>query len=256
MLKLNTCTWIIGVATVITLFVSCKKEDVSPGVASLMVMNAITDVNIAATNFRGDEYFDHLSRSLSLQFGQFNTNSHRLGLIGGETKLGLYAAPDTLVTSSPVFLKTYNFPVGSMHTLFFVGTKAAVEEVLISETYPFPGEEHTALRFINLSPDPQNVVFSVVGPATQPVSDALSYKSYSAFLPVPIQVGSPNYVVRCHDVTTNELIAELTLAGTGGDGKLTANTWLRNHFTIALVGVNGGDATFRKRLTLVSHTVN
>jgi hypothetical protein len=235
---------------------ACKKdEDIGPGVASLVPFNAVVGEQQFFLNFKGDKYVPY-ANGLSIPFGVFTSFNSRLALKGGETPIGLFVPPDTTINSIPIYKNNYHFPIGSMHTLFYVGKKNDIQEILIKEQFSFPGEKNTSIRFINTSPTVNPVVFKILGPVDSLISNDLTFKQYSDFYKVPIQIGAPNYVVRCEDAVTNEVIAELPLNGTGDNGLITGNSWLRNHFTVALVGEQGAEFNFRQQLVLISHTIN
>jgi len=195
-------------------FYSCKKSEVKlTPLASLNLTNAVIAAPTVYLNGNTDSVTNN-------NFGEFT-------LLAGKSAVKVVAGAQSYYNQT---LSTAN---GSYYSLFLAGASpAAVDAILIKESYQNYTDSLCGVRFINLSPDSQPVSVDIQGNANGSAVSSLAYKAYTGFLPYPAKLADAAYNFEVRDAASGNVIATYTL-----------NTPYFHNVTLALTGsVNAGTA--------------
>ena len=236
------------------ILLSCKKESVAPGSASLGIVHAVAGSKPLAVNFSNDGPVPYKTgKQLTYQYfdgrNQFKAYS-------GEQRLRLFQYPDTTDKDLPLFDLQLNLPVGSMSTLFLTGTVEAPDTYFTRDTIPwFPATDSSmAIRFVNLSPGSDPVSINVTGLANGSEVSSIRYKDITGFRNYAATSSISEYVFEFRDAVSGDFITSYTIAGInelGGDNGPNIRRY--RSFTLALTGEPGGIGDRARAVFLVSH---
>lgn len=220
----------------------CTKDEVRLGGASLTTVHAVCGLGMLKTNFKGTEPIGYENATL-IRYGIYLPNDNQHGLSAGVHRLGLFEIPDTLADSKPRFLVDLNLEMGSINTLYLLGSKGETETLIRSEQIPYYAsiDSVMGLRFANLSSSKPPVVVTIHRGDRQELYEqgkVLEYKDITAFQRYPISSEAPSfYTIEFRHASTNELLASYTIEHAMGAGTSSEpNRWIYRNFTIALIG--------------------
>lgn len=246
------------VAVIVAIIQGCKKENVvSTGTASLTVINAVPGSNPLVTNFSGNYALsNYYKNALQISYGTYNT-TYEFGAYSGITPLALYAYPDTLATSKPLYNLSLNLLVNTIHTLFLTGTTTSPDTLLTADQPPYHSSSDSTmgLRFVNLSPGSNPVSVNLSGSANGSEVASLSYKGVTAFKNYATVKAVSSYTFQVKDAGTGNLIASFTFSGINNaiGTNTSANLYRFRNFTLALKGVPGGTGALAQGLFLINN---
>lgn len=250
---INVCKFVIFSLFVLSVFLNgCSKPEYNPiGVASLTIFKAIGGPDLR-TNFRGTEPIKYANSS-TLRYG----TSSRYSLPAGENKLGLFAMPDTLADSEPLYFFNFDLPNASIHTLFLVGTLDRPESILVEENIPIYARTDSMMgvRFINLSVNSPKLTVNLKDEQAGSEIASLSYKEHTAFLPYEVKPTQPDYIFEFRREDTGELLFTYRTENIGALGtSADPNTWIRRNFTLAFIGDVDAVDESGPQVRLIRHT--
>jgi hypothetical protein len=218
--------------------ISCKKEAVPPGAASLIIMNAISESNTIVMNFNGTAPIWYLNAAKIDYKGTASFSSYT-----GTQPLGIYEYPDTTTSDLPLYNLSLSLPVGSIKTLVLTGTKAKPDSLMINDNLPFyePADSAMGIRLIHAATGTGPVKVMLKGDPQKELVQQLAFKNHTGFFKMPVTKGIADYVLEFRDANSNTLIASYTATGVGGFDT-DNNPWLRRNFSLVLIGTAGGTA--------------
>ncbi|MEZ0450688.1 hypothetical protein ABTW24_03680 [Sphingobacterium thalpophilum] len=229
------------------LLTGCSKEEAREGGASLTMVHAVAGLGMLKTNFKGTDPIGYENATV-LRYGAYTPTDNQFGLSAGQHRIGMFEMPDTLNSSQPRFLVDLHLEMGSINTLYFIGTKESAEYVLRREEIPYYAATDSVmgLRFANLSPSkiPVQVRIRQQGSSEWfQQGKILAYKDITSFQQYAVSSqASPIYTIEFRNVETDELLADFTIEhGMGTGTSSEPNRWIYRNFTVALIGgeVNG-----------------
>jgi hypothetical protein len=147
------------------------------------------------------------------------------------------ATPTTpAVPAVPYYSQTLAIDKTSNYSLFLTGASpAAIEYVLISETYPRAyADSVCGVRFINLSPGSNPISVNIKGGVNGSEVSSLAYKAYGSFKQHPAKAVNKTILFEIRDAATGIL-----LYPTNGSGYSLAVPYFHN-VTLAYRGTGGG----------------
>lgn len=219
------------------LVISCKKDDAVSGTASLSILNMMRGANPLIPNFTGTSPIPYYSAP-RLNFNSFTLFQNRYNSFSGAQSIGFFRLPDTTDKSNPVLLCNVDLPVGSVHSLFLIGTVDNPDYFFVKDNVPhFPATDSAGgFRFVNVlannGPISVNIKDSAIGSTVQ----SLAYKEASDFIRYKVKPGVANYVFEFRDLATGDLIISYTTPGLNLFPQGQVNQWIWRCNTITLTG--------------------
>jgi len=198
-------------------FAACKKAFIyAPPSGNLLIANMVAG--------GGTLTYNGLSTPTISNYA-----STSFPVLAGQAQVNL---ANNAVTPAAVY---YNQSISAAdagnYSLFLAGTPAAIDAVLITESYTNFAKTDSlcGVRFINLAPGSNPISVNVTGQASGSTITSLAYKAYSNFIQFPAKAANTTYAFQVRDATTGNLISSYTL-----------NTPFFHNVTIVLRGVVGG----------------
>lgn len=250
---LPSALFIMGVSMV----VSCKKEMVPAGTASLTIINAVAGSNTLVTNFKGTNDLTWYAFANQLVYSNYLRAENQISSYSGTQNLRIYQMPDTLA-AKPFLQVPLDLPVSSINSLFLIGTKDAPDFLLTTDTPP----NHTAtdstmgFRFVNLSPGSAPISVNIKGSSYGSEVGSLSYKSITAFKNYKATHDVSSVIFECRDQASGTILGSFTVSDVNNDLSNPAtpiNQWRFRNFTLALLGVPNGTGTMAQTLLLIGN---
>ncbi|MBO9728520.1 MAG: DUF4397 domain-containing protein [Chitinophaga sp.] len=242
-LKLSVVAWYVMCRGLLPLLIcgclfSCSKEKNPPGTSSLTIVNAIAGSDMLVANFSGTVPLNTYLYANRLPYNFFSVLSNQFSAYSGQQPLAIYAYPDTLEKSTPLFNMSLHLPVGSIHSLFLTGTMQHPDTMLVTDLLPvyLPEDSVTGIRFVNLSPGSAPVSINIQGQTGSVEVSNLPYKGITGFKRYAAKTTSPDYVFEFRDAGSGALIASYQATGISNPGTLTPNNWRNRNVTLALLG--------------------
>ena len=232
-------------------FISCEKENLPPGTASLTIVNATVGSKPLATNFSIEGPVPYTTGK-RLQYNSFSNNANQFNAYAGSQRLRLFQYPDTAAGDQPLFDLKLDLPVGSISTLFLTGTVSAPDTLFTRDAIPFfaGGDSAMAIRFVNLSPGSAPISINIIGLADGSEIASLSFKKSSEFRRYAVRDGINDYVFEFRDAESGNLLASYE---TTGINYKDPNWWIYRSFTLALIGGPGETGANTQKAFLISH---
>lgn len=215
--------------------VSCKKDLSPEGTAGLTIINAIPDCPRAAMNFTDQESI-YWYGSLIVDYGVSGAFNH-ISVPAKEMPLAFKKWPDTTVNDKYIYKTVLHPAKGEISTLFFIGTLANPESMLVTKTPPYYSSTDSlmGLRLVNLSPGSAPVRVNISGQGVNVTSNNLAYKGITDYLPLTATSKVGNLLVQFYDQASGNLLASYTLANVGST--VVNNPWRYRNHTIGLKGL-------------------
>lgn len=196
------------------MFFGCIKTNTPPGTASLNIINAINLSNPIVTDFtplnaKGQAGSELVYYNSANQIAYGNGNWYESGSYSGITSLTISQIDDTTIS---IWKGVLNLPIGSIHSLFFIGDTTAVDTLFTSDIIPYfpPGDSVTGIRFVNLAQNAQPVLVTIQADTTHtPIANNIPYKSITAFQQIQADANalSNGYTFEFRDVATDSILA-------------------------------------------------
>jgi hypothetical protein len=230
---------------------SCAKQKVAPGTASLTLFNAVPGSSQLVTNFTGTgtDSITWYKSALKLMYATWAANN-QVSAYSGTQHLGIYQYPDTTSKSTPLYNLALDLPIGSIHTLFLTGTLTAPDTMFTTDVIPYHpfSDSSISFRFVNLSAGSSPISVNIKNNAYGSEVSSLSYKSITGFknYPAPYNVTDYNFQIR--DAASGTLLDSLDVKGINTSGS-SSNIRRYRSFTIAFMG-SPTDVTTRQ-ITLI-----
>lgn len=229
-------------AIVVTIFVSCKKENSSLQLASVNVINAIVGTPTLKVN-----YFGSLITwaAYTGADGSVNYAANKIYSISNAVTGYPFTIVPSADTLNPAFAGAINIQPGSNYSLYIIGQAPVYDAVFTQETNIAYGyaDSSVAIRFINLSPNSPAVNITLAATPTVNETTGLNYKQQTEFkkyaLAATIVTGTVTFQVR--DALTNALLTSYTLPATAVSPYTTVSTTLSRFksITLAIKGLHG-----------------
>jgi hypothetical protein len=251
--KNNPAVSILSIIIPALLFISCRKENVTPGSASLAIIHLVAGSKPLAVNFSSEGPVPYKTgRQLNYRFFERN---NQFKAYSGEQRLRLFQYPDTTNKDLPLFDLQLNLPIGSMNTLFLTGTVDAPDIFFTRNIIPFFPETDSslAIRFVNLSPGNDPVSINVKGLANGSEVSSIRYKNITDFKNYAATKDISEYVFEFRDAISGDSITSYTIPGINQPGTESPNIRRYRSFTLALTGEAGGVGDRARAGFLVSH---
>jgi len=234
---------------------SCKKDFVPAGTASLTCVHTVVGANGLITNFNDKQPIAyHLANMIS--YASYSSRLNRLNSYAGVQHLALYQYPDTTSKDQPLFDLELDLPVNSISTLFLTGTVDAPDTLFTRDVVPTyaPADSTMGIRFVNLSPGSGPVSVNIKGKSNGSEVISLPYKNISGFKDYTLQLSPDEYEFEFRDVASGALIAVYSTSGSNGKPELSViYNWLYHSFTLALVGLPGGTGNNAPQVFKIDH---
>ncbi|WP_242696189.1 DUF4397 domain-containing protein [Longitalea luteola] len=178
------------------LFSACKREVIhSPNVASLTIINAVTDGEPVRLG----------SRSAIIA----NNSSAHMAIDMGESSLYVWPVSDS---SRPYFSdQKFKIEKGEVYSLFLAGSYSNVEGVLIKENLPYHSDSTCGIRFINLSPDSGPLSVNLKESPSVYEANNLDYKQHTDFKSYPAKADNTKYTFEIRKSSDDSLVVTYTL---------------------------------------------
>lgn len=251
MKRIRFCFLMVLAITVSTLIYSCSKEETVRGTASLTIINTIVGSRPLVPNFNGGGKIYYNNAIFRLSYG-VSSNTNQLGSYLGDQHLVL--REDTAAQSRQLFDLKFNIPVGSINSLYLVGTNDNPDTLFVKENLPYyqPSDRIAGIRFINLSAGSTPITVNIQGRSTGSEVSSLAYKAMTVFKPYPATPDVANYVFEFRNGVTGALITTYTARSVGAEGlDYAPNYWLYRNNTLALIGSPGGTGTAVQRVIVI-----
>lgn len=234
---------------------SCSKDKNPQGTSTLTIINAVTGSNLLVANFNGTVPLNTYRDANRLMYNFFSAFSNQFTSYNGQLALGVYAYPDTLEKSTPLFNLALDLPVGSVHSLFLTGTMEHPDTVFVTDQLPYYplADSITGFRFINLSPGSSPVSIRIQGRTGGAEVSSLPYKGITGFRPYAAKAASEDYVFEFRDAGSGALITSYTVTGISDPGIVAPNNWRNHNFTLALLGQPGGTGNLAPSVLLINN---
>ncbi|HMI04010.1 MAG TPA: DUF4397 domain-containing protein [Pedobacter sp.] len=219
---------------------SCKKEESSPALASITVVNAAIDV-AAAKAYASDKqvYWSAIPAADAVNFA----SSKHFGVFTGSKNVIAVNSADTTKT---LYRNSSEFNEGGLNTLFLCGQTGSYEGVyLADEVLPNYTEEVVGIRFINLSPNSPAISVNLTATPTVNEASGVAYKQKSEFKIYPASTVTTGIAFQVKNATTGDLLAKYNLPATAVSPYTTATVAqarLKN-VTLVIKGLVGGTGT-------------
>jgi len=219
---------------------SCKKEEDTPALASITVVNAAIDV--AATKAYASDKKVSWSAIPTGDVVNFANFKH-FGVFAGSKNVAAVISADT---TKNLYSGTAEFKEASLNTLFLCGQAGSYEGVyLADENLPNYTEEVVGIRFINLSPNSPAISVNLVATPTVNETASLAYKQKNEFKTYPASNVSTGIAFQVKDAGTGVLLASYALPATAVSPYTTATVAQARFKNVTLVikGLVGGTGT-------------
>lgn len=211
---MKNITFFLLPATMVFLMAGCKKE-------SATTLSPLVSLNVTNVVIGGSD----LTLNTSTQVVP-NNSFFQFALSAGNSRIDLYPAA---TPASPYYDETIQTANGGYYSLFLTGSSpAAIDKVLIKESYKNYTDSLCGVRFINLSPGSDPISVDVAGQAGGSTVQSLAYKSYSNFIQFAANQANGSYNFEIRDAATGNLITSYSLA-----------TPYFHNVTLALMGLPG-----------------
>lgn len=232
-------------------FISCGKENLPPGTASLTIVNATVGSKPLATNFNSEGPVPYTTGK-RLPYNSFSNNTNQFNAYAGSQRLRLFQYPDTTAGDQPLFDLKLDLPVGSISTLFLTGTVSTPDTLFTRDAIPFfaGGDSAMAIRFVNLSPGSAPVSVNMIGLTNGSEIASLPFKKYSEFRTYAVRDAISDYVFEFRDASSGNLLASYIMTGINYKDP---NSWIYRSFTMALIGRPVGSGANTQKAFLISH---
>jgi hypothetical protein len=197
--------------------ISCTKSgnslEQAQSSASLTVVNLINGSNGIVTNFSPavgsktmDDTLQYYATAAEINYGSFIEFSS----YSGNQPIAIVSITDTTVDE---WSGMVTLPVGSIHSLYFVGPETLhIDTLLITDNLPYypAGDSVIGVRFINLATGTNPVSVDIQGNSGSPITTGLGYKAVTTFSALPATSNNPSsgqYVFEFRDAMTDSLLA-------------------------------------------------
>jgi hypothetical protein len=187
---------------------SCKKEESTPALASITIVNAAIDVTAAKAyasdknaNWSGIVAADAVNFAFFKHFGVFVGSKNVVAVNSADTTKTLYSG-------------TGEFKQAGLNTLFLCGQSPSYEGVyLADENLPNYTEEVVGIRFINLSPNSPAISVNLTATPAANETASLAYKQKTEFKTYPANAAviPTGIAFQVKNATTGALLANYTL---------------------------------------------
>jgi hypothetical protein len=229
---------------------SCKKEESTPALASVTVVNAAVDITSAKV-YASDKKIswsvipigDVVNFANFKHFGVFTGSKNVIAVNSADTTKTLYSG-------------TAEFKEAGLNTLFLCGQVGSYEGVyLANENLPNYTTEVVGIRFINLSPNSPAVSVNLTATPTANEATGLAYKQKSEFKTYPASNVTTGIAFQVKNAATSALLASYTLPATAVSPYTTATVAQARFKNVTLVikGLVGGTGTNAFGVFPVSH---
>ncbi len=216
---------------------SCKKEESTPALASITIVNAAIDV-AAAKAYASDKKINW-SSILAADVVSFANFKH-FGVFTGSKNVIAVNSADTTKT---LYTGTGEFKEAGMNTLFLCGQTGSYEGIYLpDENLPNYTEEVVGIRFINLSPNSPTVSLNLVATPSVNETASLAYKQKTAFKTYLASTVTAGIAFQVKDAGTGVLLASYVLPATAVSPYTTATVAQARFKNVTLVikGLVGG----------------
>ncbi|MHA4811419.1 hypothetical protein ACX0G9_25185 [Flavitalea flava] len=234
--------------------ISCAKESIPAGTASLTIANGVTGSSILSTNFASDGPVTFYTAT-QLAYKGYAKNQNQFNAYSGSQRIRLFNYPDTLAKDKPLFDLMVDLPVGSISSLFLTGTIDAPDTLLVHDIIPFFPRDDSAMgiRFVNLSLGSGAISVNIQGAVNGSEVTSLGYKAITDFNRYAVKSSLADYVFEFRDAASGTLLASYTTDQINNPGGPNPNLWIYRSFTIALVGKPDGTGDNAPAAFLLSH---
>jgi len=200
-----------------------KTKSSSGGSAALTIVNAVNGSNALVTNFSGTDSIGFYATAAQIPLGSYV----EIGSYTGATPLWLYNYPDTTVQDAPLYKLTFQLPVGSIHSLFLMGSTSAPDTLFTTDVLSAYTDSVFGVRLVNL------------------VTGTSGYKTLSPFTTYASNAESTSLTLYFTDPATGDTLNTFTLTGNGmgWSDPNNGNTLTFKNVTIALYGTVGSTMT-------------
>ncbi len=194
----------IAITVLFVAMAACSSDDNDfVPVVSLKVVHSAVDAPALHVDYFGRDTAITYSINPALSFG----SNDRFTVAAGENRNILFV--NSQDTTSTVLSTTVNLPAGNISTLFLTGRDSNVNTLLLEDQLLQHSDSTAGIRFINLAPDSQNLVFEA-DQGISPVS--LGFEEATGFQEVDATASNGSYNFEIQDASGNVLTTYSTTA--------------------------------------------
>ena len=233
------------------LLAGCAKERMPKATGTLDIIHTMVDAGKIRPSFR-DGSPALFRYTFDINYNLFSANNNRFGQYEGDTRLRLYAMPDTTEKDPPLMDLRLQLTEGSIQTLVLTGHKDQPDTMLIRDNIPWfnPKDSVMAFRFINCSPGSNPVNIRIKDGDIITEFSQMEYKQRSGFKTFPVLYNTRDYVFEAWDATTNVLLATYK---TNGMDNGNQEAFRYRSYTMYLGGVAGATGVNAPKLFVQFH---
>jgi hypothetical protein len=230
-------------------FISCEKEKEYAGTASLCIVNAVPDDRPLVPNFTESGYISYII-GRRIAYNLFQLPESQYSSYSGSQRVRLFLFPDTTEKDAPLFDLRLELPVGSINTLFLMGTPSAPDTLFIRDEIPYfaAGDSVMGIRFVNLSAGSRPVSVNIKGLSNTPEVNSLEYKNITGFKRYPVTAAIGGYIFEFHDAVTGDLITSFDTGDIHGEN---TGKWIYRPLTLVFQGIPAGTGSQAQTVMLV-----
>jgi hypothetical protein len=213
----------------------------------------VTNFTPLALKSIGTDSLEFYNTALYIEYGSYQEFSS----YQGTTSLSLSPITDTSIS---LWIGSFNFAIGKIYSLFFVGMDSLhIDTLLTIDTPPYHAisDSSIGVRFANLSAGSNPVSVDIKGLPPGSEVPSLSYKGITSFNSYTANADAPSsYVFEFRDAVSRNLLTSKSsftmshiLNGTGSNS--STNNYRFRNFTIALIGIPGETGSNIQRAILI-----